>query len=436
MNILIVDDIEENRYLLERLVTHYSRKYDVKVNVFQAENGQEGVDICNENSIDLVFMDIIMPVMDGLEATKIIKKEHPSVMIIVISSENDEAKKTEILQAGAEDYVLKPFSSAIMLSRLNNYSKLIHSRNSISFQTKAVNTFTHSVYSYQLTFFLSNDDELAQFWETMLVRLEFQNHIEHLSDFVRLIFRLGTYQLQRAYKCHVYVEEDEHNFFFTMDNMKLLSIETVSQMINKYCSNAIYEIKGDLLSFILPRVNDKTSDLVQINNLITDEEVIETAQSFPSKNMIKETLQTYDILDENALEEFDYVVLKLQTEIMMMGSSDLGEDDIYTMNEYIKKLASILSVSQDSYAISSSLSDFSSLLDEYSEQFIAMSKDLSHMMRSFINDLIMWKEMIFVTGAPSVDFLNNSISSNVQMIRAVFVTDDATSEDMDDIFDF
>jgi two-component system chemotaxis response regulator CheY len=391
MNILIVDDIEDNRHMLERLITQFSRKYEVDVNVFQAENGKIGVDICNEKTIDLVFMDIIMPVMDGLEATKIIKKEHPAAMVIVISSENDEAIKTEILQAGAEDYVLKPFSSAIMLSRLNNYSKLIRSRNAIGFQTKAVNTFTHNVYSYQLTFSLSNEDELAQFWETMLVRLEFQNHITQLSDFVRFMFRLGTFQLQKAYKCHVYVEEDEHNFYFTMDNMRLISVDTVRQMIEKYCSHAIYEIKGDLVSFLLPRIDENSLPMAPEENIQAEEELT-SVSSFPSVSMLKETLQTYDILDIDALEEFDYIVSKLQTEIMMMGSSSLEMDDIDTMNEYIKKLASILSVSQDSYAISASLSDFSALLDEYSEPFLAMSKDLSTMMVSFINDLLMWKE--------------------------------------------
>ncbi len=435
MNILIVDDIDDNRYMLERLITQYSRKYDTEVEVSQAQNGKEAVDICHVKTFDLIFMDIIMPVMDGLEATKIIKKEHPSVMIIVISSENDESIKTEILQSGAEDYVLKPFSSAIMLSRLNNYAKLINSRNTIGYQTRAINTFTHNVYSYQLTFFLSNDDELAQFWETMLVRLEFQNHISQISDFVRFMFRLGTYQLQKAYKCHVYVEEDEHNFYITMDNMKLISAETIRQMIEKHCSSAIYEIKGDFLSFLLPRVDDNLSAMVSTHASTVKEDVNPVSIS-PSVPVTKETLQTYDILDPDAIEEFDYIVSKLQTEIMMMGSSDLEMDDIDTMNEYIKKLASILSVSQDSYAISASLSDFSTLLDEYSEPFLAMSKDLSAMMRSFINDLLMWKEMIFVTGAPSVDFLNSSISSNVQMIRAVFVSDDTAEEDMDDIFDF
>jgi len=445
MNILIVDDISDNRDSLERLIQQYSRKYSVETKVFSAKNGQEGVDICNAYAIDLIFMDIIMPVMDGLEATQIIKKKNPSIMIIVVSSENDEKIKTEILQAGAEDYVLKPFSSAIMINRLNNYSKLINSRNSIGYQTKAINIFTRNIYSYQLKFFLSNDDELAQFWETMLVRLEFQNHIAQLSDFVRFLFRLGTFQLQKAYKCHVYIEEDEHSFYFTMDNMKLLPANTIHQMIEKYCSNAVYDIEGDLLTFALPRLAEDLSVPSPAVGQAPQEEKVrptepteptEPTVSLPSASVRKQTLQTYDILDEDALEEFEYIISKLQTEISLMGSSSLELDDIDTMNEYITKLSALLSISQDAYAISASLKEFSELLDAYKEPFLAMSKDLSTMMTSFINDLVMWKEMIFHTGAPSVDFLNSSISSNVQMIRAVFVTDDTAEEDMDDIFDF
>lgn len=435
MRILIVDDIEDNRYILDRLITQFSRKHNIEVEVFQAENGQVAVDICNNKPIDLIFMDIVMPIMDGLEATKLIKKEHPSALIIVVSSENDEATKIKILQAGAEDYVLKPFSSAIMMSRLVNYHKLILSRNAIGFQTRAVNVFTHSVYSYQLKFFISNDDELAQFWETMLVRLDFQNHIPSLSDFVRFLFRLGTLQIQKTYKCHIYVEEDEEHFYFTMDNMRLLSTVTIHQLIEKHCPYAVYEIEGDFLTFVLQTTGQDTS-FVPASQTSHINEVKEVPSAPVSAPVVKETLQTYDILDDEAIEEFEYVMTKLQTEIMMMGSSSLEMDDIDTMNEYIKKLATILSISKDAYEISASLNEFSALLDEYSEPFLEMSKDMASMMKSFVNDLLMWKEMIFHTGAPSVDFLNSSISSNVQMIRAVFVTDDTAVEDMDDIFDF
>lgn len=429
MKILIVDDSEDNREILARLIVQFGRKYAVDSEVLQAKNGQEAVDICDKQKIDLLFMDIMMPVMDGLEATKIIKKAHPSVMLIVVSSENDESVKAEILQAGAEDYVLKPFSSAIMLSRLNNYNRLILSRNAIGYQSRALNTFTHNVYSYQMKFFLSSDDELAQLWETLLVRLEFQKHIEHLSDFVRFLFHLGAYQIQKSFKCHIYLEEDENHFYFTMDNMRLLSAETISMMAEKYCSSTPHEIKGDLISFALPRTQGGHEALFEAAS--------EPARTEPKlMTFPKETLQTYDILDEETLGEFEDILTKLQTEITMMGSSSLEIEDIDTMNSYIKKLSAILSISKDAYAIAESLRAFSALLDEYSEPFLAMSKDLSHMVSSFVNDIAMWKEMIFTTGAPSVDFLNSSVSSNVQMIRAVFVSDDTAVEDLDDIFDF
>jgi len=419
MKLLIVDDIVDNRDSLERLITQYSRKYKVNVEVHQAKNGQEAVNTCNEKEIDLIFMDIMMPVMNGLEATKAIKKSHPSIMIIVVSSENSEDMKTEILNEGAEDYVLKPFSSAIMLNRLNNYKKLILSRNSIGFQSRAVNTVTHNIYSYQMKFFIGNDDQLAQFWETMLVRFEFQEHISYLSDFVRFLYRLGSYQLQKSFSCHVFLEEDENNFYFTMDNMNFLSNDTIKQMIQKYCPRAIYTLKDNLLSFTLPRVIDEDT----------------AAHTLHSSTAPIETLQTYDILDDSTLEEFEVIVSKLKTEVALMGSSELELDDIDTMNEYLKQLSKILNYSRDAAKVSESLLLFSELLDEYSEDFLRMSEELAVMVSSFINDIILWKEMIFHTGAPSVDFLDSSISSNVQMIRAVFVNDD-TEEELDDIFDF
>jgi hypothetical protein len=219
-----------------------------------------------------------------------------------------------------------------------------------------------------------------------------------------------------------------------MDNMRLLSAKTVHQLVEKHAPDAVYALENDLLTFVLTTI---TKDMALVPPSQQKEKtVVSPAPSNVPAAAVKETLQTYDILDEEAVEEFEYVISKLQTEVMMMGSSALEIDDIDTMNEYIKKLATILSISKDAYEISASLSQFSALLDEYSEPFLAMSKDLASMMKSFINDLLMWKEMIFHTGAPSVDFLNSSISSNVQMIRAVFVTDETEVEDMDDIFDF
>jgi len=432
MNILIVDDIEDNIDSLERLMKQFSRKKDIHFNFFRAQNGQVAINICNDNEIDLIFMDIVMPVMNGLEATKIIKLNHPKIMIVAVSSEKQDSTIQEILNNGAEDYVNKPFNSSVMLTRLDNYTKLINSRNSIGYQTKAINVFTHKIYSYQINFFISNEDELAQFWETMLVRLEFQEHVEHLSDFVRFIFQIGAVQLKKSYKFNIYVEEDNDYFYFTMNNMKLLPIDYLNKISEKSCKNAIINLKDDLMSFALPRVDETLlkDEVKPIEDTSTYEEIKTVVE------IKKEVLNTYEILDVDELDDFEFVLSKLKTEITMMGTTDLNIDDIDTINENIHKLANILSSSSDAYNISSSLNDLCSLLNEYSDDFLLKSKDLSDLMSSFLNDLIMWKKMVFYTGAPSVNFLDDSIISNVQMVRAMLIVDENISDDLDDIFDF
>lgn len=440
MKILVVDDIEDNRFILEELIKRYSQSSANSCEIFSACNGQEAVDIASKDEMDLIFMDINMPIMNGLEATKIIKKSSPTTMIIVVSSESDEEIKVEILKAGAEDYITKPFSPAILLSRLANYHKLILSRNTIAFQARAVNTFTHSIYSYQTKFYISNDDELAQFWETMLMRFEYQNHILHLSDFVRFLYHLGSYQVQKSYKCHIYLEEDTKHFYFTMDNMELFTEDFISGMIEKYCRMVNYEIKGNYLSFVLPKV-DSASDLKEVSRLERGEGLVERAAGEAKATIALplevEELQTFDdILDEASLGEFEHIPAKLKTEVSMMGSSALEMDDIDTINEYLKQLGALLSISQDAFAVAEAFKNFSHLLDESSREFLAMSEGVAPMVQAFINDIIMWKDMVFYTGAPSVDFLNSSIGSSVEMIRAVVIDDPSANDDVDDIFDF
>ncbi len=433
MKILIVDDIADNREMLEKLVKRYSSKTEGDCEIFQAENGQDAVYLCEQESMDLIFMDIVMPVMDGLEATQQIKKISPNSMIVVISSENDEATKTKILQEGAEDYILKPFSSAIMLSRLNNYHKLIASRNSIGFQCTAVNTFTRNVYNYQTRFLITNEDELAQFWETLLVRLEYQNVISNLSDIVRFLYYLGSYQLQKSYKFHVIIEEDEENFYFSMDNVSILSEEVMQKGIAKFCSFFSFNIEGNWISFATARCNKKCTAESQSETQQQQQPQTAVVKIEPKEEVV---LRTYDILDADTRGEFEHVVAKLKTEISLMGSSSLEIDDIDTIHEYIKHLVNMLGACPDAYTIAEALRGFSGLLEDHSETFLEKSQELAGMVKAFVNDIETWKDMVFYTGAPSVDFLDNSISSSVEMIKAVFVEEGSSQEELDDIFDF
>ena len=75
--------------------------------VGEARNGYEVLDICEQEEVDIVIMDINMPLMDGIQTSKRLSKTHPSVKILGLSMYNDKDYITDILKAGARGYVLK-----------------------------------------------------------------------------------------------------------------------------------------------------------------------------------------------------------------------------------------------------------------------------------------------------------------------------------------
>jgi DNA-binding response OmpR family regulator len=109
-SILIVDD--EPRYLRLMEANLVTEGYLV----FQATNGQEAVDAVVEKHPDLVFLDIMMPVLDGFGALERIR-EFSNVPIIVVTARGSENDRVRGLDLGADDYIVKPFSATELLAR-------------------------------------------------------------------------------------------------------------------------------------------------------------------------------------------------------------------------------------------------------------------------------------------------------------------------------
>jgi len=79
---------------------------DIKL-VGQAANGQEGIALCEQNQPDIVLMDVVMPIMDGIEATKVLHERFPSVKVLVLSSFQDHESVYAMLRNGAAGYLTK-----------------------------------------------------------------------------------------------------------------------------------------------------------------------------------------------------------------------------------------------------------------------------------------------------------------------------------------
>ncbi len=109
-NILICDDAAFMRMMIKDILS--KNGYNV---AGEAENGAKAVEKYNELKPDLVLMDITMPEMDGIQALKAIKGADPAALVIMCSAMVQQAMVIEAIQAGAKDFIVKPFQAERVL---------------------------------------------------------------------------------------------------------------------------------------------------------------------------------------------------------------------------------------------------------------------------------------------------------------------------------
>ena len=112
-NILVVEDEKDIAYAIKAYLDNQGYK------VFIANNGVEGIDIVENETIHLSIVDIMMPKMDGIEFTMKVR-EHYDFPIIMLSAKSEEIDKITGLNIGADDYVAKPFKPLELLARVNS----------------------------------------------------------------------------------------------------------------------------------------------------------------------------------------------------------------------------------------------------------------------------------------------------------------------------
>jgi pilus assembly protein CpaE len=115
IKVLIVDDMAETRESLKKLLGFHGGF----VVTGEAENGKEAVALAKRLRPDIVLMDINMPVMDGIEATRTISVELAmTTAVVIISVQGEQDYLTEAMAAGARGYLVKPFSADELVSTI------------------------------------------------------------------------------------------------------------------------------------------------------------------------------------------------------------------------------------------------------------------------------------------------------------------------------
>ena len=117
---LVVDDEKTNRLILKSLLSKQGYQ------TIEAVNGEQAVELFKQENPTIIFMDIVMPVMDGYEATRQIKAASAGrfVPIIFLTAISDEQALAQCIEAGGDDFLVKPYDKLILQSKIHAMQRI------------------------------------------------------------------------------------------------------------------------------------------------------------------------------------------------------------------------------------------------------------------------------------------------------------------------
>lgn len=133
IKVLIVDDYRIMRDTLNAFLRHTE---NITV-VGMAENGMEAVEMIKKKPADVILMDVSMPFMDGIKATKVIIESYPDIKILALTMHDDLSLLSEALEAGAYGYLTKPVKIAQLQEAITS---ILHDKYYLGFRTNLEKT--------------------------------------------------------------------------------------------------------------------------------------------------------------------------------------------------------------------------------------------------------------------------------------------------------
>lgn len=317
MKILIVDDIAANRVVIKNSFLTIPN-----MEIAEADNGLTAVELAKSTRFDIIFMDIMMPILDGVGAVEQIREFDHDAVIVAVSALDDADTIAKMLHAGAEDYLIKPVNMRVMRARLRNYFNIAKYRKFSMLCKNDINLYDAEVYSRITMFKIESETALMEFWEYFLDVREQVSIDLQLCSAVQTLFDIASIILYIGNKPNIYLEFSDSHSYLTMCGIECTNSQIIKEHIEfnfgAYHSKCNYKLSNSKISIKV----DKFLNISEVDGF--SDELCE--EDFFDSSMINDFLKPTKAKQSKSIkkEELEDILYYLNS-TKQNGYSDISE---------------------------------------------------------------------------------------------------------------
>ena len=474
--LLVVDDIRTNRIAVKLSLSELID--DDTIEILEAENGLEAIKIAKKEKPLLIFMDVMMPIMDGIEASQKIKEDPDTqeCIIIGITALDDAETKNTMIDIGVKDFLNKPFNSDDLLNRVNAYLSILSApcdTSNTAIQSRESNIISlyedKNIKSHKIIFNIFDSCSLLNFWQF------FDTH--HIDGYAKLFDYLNfttvtiesLIEERKISDIAVTLEEAEDCLYLTIQSSEFIT--ALIDYISKFAYDLEFKEDGYNLTFNISKdtskqkiksdnyqatlnkstikKSDKDDDKSQeLNSNIQNKLDLEVKKQEDLRFSVVDKISAQEFVDE--LDDGDFAKLEdfkqgLDGFYTILNSLfDKDANTVYAQMDYIAEefydFYYIVSMFRRFDVIERAFQDFSEFIKTITLEQLKDNDKKELLLDSIFgitDDLSEWIETIFYRiDTDNIHYLDASLSNTCLEIEAMFSNKDVTSAEDEDDLDF
>ncbi|MGA9045849.1 response regulator [Sulfuricurvum sp.] len=468
IRLLIVDDVEDNRLVLKAIC----RKIE-GFEIAEAEDGLEAVAKTASWSPHIILMDVMMPQMDGFEASKIIKSNYPETIIMAVTAVMDTQMEEKMTSIGVAAYIRKPIDKDLIRFKLENFAALLRAKKGkfkrLS-KKEALNPFCADIRHFKTVFDICDSDAMMDFGMWVLARCEekWATSCTKVDGVIELYYELMRQGKRNAEPLSIIIEESFEEIFVTIkfekrvelkpkattliqelgadcivqENLVCVRLGMSKEVVNAPQKRAVLEAKTALPVIETPAppsamaVHEVIKELKE-TRIVHSEEKEMLRQSFVHKTTAIEYVRDIggDVLDEirdleSLNEEWEEKLRILEEEHTVQNLRNFVDG---ALGVYVHAINNLVEFTALGYALSS----LGAFLKENAKAIIddpVTLKKTVMLMEHLGSDLVSWREHIFnLQDTADIHYLDSSFFSSCMQIEGIIGNKELEVEDDNDM---